>query len=87
MAEERRSDPGQPGRRAESIGLIYAGCERLVRVDPCLWQDVPRLLSRLLLALHLAPPIPPGWSPPRVPIGSCECLGVESLFLAKGTNF
>lgn len=36
--------------------------------------------------LHLAFRIPPGWSPSWISIGSCECLGVGSLFFGEGNQ-
>ena len=36
--------------------------------------------------LHLPPPIPPGWSPSRVPIGSCECLGCREPVFGEGNQ-
>lgn len=87
MAEERGARQGSSWDARRALHSPRRGGERWVWVDPGPPQYAPRLLSSLLLAFTYRRRSRLDGVPPGFPLVLVSPWVVESLFLAKGTNF
>ena len=87
MAEERGARQGSSWDARRALHSPRRGGERWVWVDPGPLQYASRLLSSLLLAFTYRRRSRLDGVSPGFPLVLVSAWVVESLFLAKGTNF